>query len=635
METAVRDPQNHSIHRQMGVDYSVDYLSAVNSRDDTIPESKLPSTKTDNTLDMEISTAVQFLADDDYSNTEMEPLYHSFGPMDWERPPQTLWDSARIQDSPTLTTLMIALKIEEEMPLLPPSVLPHKVESITLKQLDLASVCAEEEQEATESTAVVAGSAKHQGKRRKQQIKINFEFLQNLVEEPYTLVKEVSPFPISNGARKRSYGAVTRSSPSSLKLRISNCRAQLYTMQKTLPSDSSAILLKQEQLVQLLGNDHQYRLAEDLYVKILKTKQEVLGPNHVDVAWTYLNILWNRVGWGKEKQMLKETQKFHENIMYAYGPRTKIGDNSMRLLAWIYYQLYDYQQAEKLERQRLQIALNDFGMADQVTIYAMADLGMNLYQLNFGRADSADLLASTENLARYSIHIHRSILGSPIENMFNSYNVLVDLLISKKEYKESLAILRSCLLQCLEIFGLENEWAFIFSLQLTEVFRKCENLAAAEKVSKLLLLIYSMSELFVDEGLRIDILEELIFILEELGQWREASVRAEEAFRANYRLFGAEHKFTANPKDDLNYYYSKQGLYQDDEEFEERLEWILKQEGFTTIHFENGRDQPGVLEREIQELTEWFEAWVHGAPETQKKRKTETMARPDPFLTDG
>jgi len=620
----------------MGVDYLVDYLSAVNSRDDTIPESKLPSTKTDNTLNMEISTAVQFLADDDYSNTEMEPLYHSFGPMDWERPPQTLWDSARIQDSPTLTTLMIALKIDEEMPLLPPPVLPHKVESVTLKQLDLASVCAEEEQEATESTAVVAGSAKHQGKRRKQQIKINFEFLQNVVEEPYTLVKEVSPFPISNGARKRSYGAVTQTSPLSMKLRISNCRAQLYKMQKTLPSDSSAILLKQEQLAELFEDDNQNKLAEDLYVKILKTKQELLGPNHVEVAWAHLVILWNRVSWGQEKQMFKVYQKFHNYIMNAYGPRTEIGDRSVSLLAWIYYRLYDYQQAEKLERQRLQIALNDFGMADKATMYAMIGLGMNLHKLNFGRADSIDLLASTENLARYSIHIHRSILGIHIEDEISSYNILVDVLISKKEYKESLAILRSCLLQCLEIFGLESHCTFRVLLQLAEVFRKCENLAEAEKVSKLLLLIYSMSELFVGGKLHISILEEFMWVQGELEQWHEASVRAEEAFRANYRLSGADHEFTAWAEDDLNYYYSKQGLYQDKKEFKERLEWILEQEGYTTFHFENGRDQPGVLEREIQELTEWFEAWVHGAPETQKKRKTEeTMARPDPFLTDG
>lgn len=620
----------------MGVDYSVDYLSAVNSRDDTIPESKLPSTKTDNTLDMEISTAVQFLADDDYSNTEMEPLYHSFGPMDWERPPQTLWDSARIQDSPTLTTLMIALKIEEEMPLLPPPVLPHKVESVTLKQLDLASVCADEEQEATESTAVVAGSAKHQGKRRKQQIKINFEFLQNLVEEPYTLVKEVSPFPISNGARKRSYGAVTRSSPSSLKLRISNCRAQLYTMQKTLPSDSSAILLKQEQLAELFEENGQHRLANDLYVKILKTKQEVLGPNHVDVAWTCLDILWNMVSWGKGKQMLEGHQKFHNVIMNSYGPRTKIGGRSTRLLAWIYYKLHDYQQAEKLERQRLQIALNDFGMADQVTIYAMADLGMNLYRLNFRRADSIDLLASGENLVRYSIHINRTILGSTIEEEFSLCITLMDILISKKEYKESLAMLRSCLPQCLEIFGLENGWTFTFSLQLAKVFRNLENLVAAEKVIKLLLLIYSASQFYIAEGFLIGILEEFMWVQGKLEQWYEASVRAEEALRANYRLSGADHIFTAWAEDDLNYYYSKQGLYQDKKEFKERLQWILKQEGFTTIHLEKGRDQPGVLEREIQELTEWFEAWLYGTPETQKKRKTEeTMARPDPFLTDG
>ena len=620
----------------MGINYSLDSLSAVNSRNDALPESKLPSTKTSNTLNMEISTPVQLLADDDYLNTEMEPLNHSFGLMDWERPPQTLWDSARIQDSPTLTTLMIALKVDEEMPLLPPPVLPHRVESVTLNQLELASVCVEEEREATESTAVVTGSAKHQGKRRKQQIEINFEFLQHLVKEPYTLVKEVSPFPISNGARKRSYCAVTRSSPSSLKLRISNCRAQLYTMQKAMSSNSSAILLKQKQLAELFEDDRQHRSAEDLYVKILKTKQEVLGPNHVDVAWAYLSILWNRVVWGKEKQILKAYQKFHNVIMNAYGPRTKIGVKSMSLLAWIYYQLYDYQQAERLERQRLQIALNDFGMADEVTLDAMADLGMNLHKLNFRRVDSVDLLASSENLARYSIHIHRSILGSYIEGGLNSYDTLVAVLISKKEYKESLAILRSCLLQCLEIFGLENGWTFTLSLQLAEVLRKCENLAAAEKVSKLLLLIYSTSEFFIAEGLPIAILEEFMWVQEEFEQWYEASVRAEEAFRANYRVFGADDKYTADAEDDLYNYYSKQGLYQAKKEFKERLEWILEQEGFTTIHLENQRDQPGVLEREIQELTEWLEGWLHGAPETQKKRKTEeTMAWPDPLLSDG
>ena len=624
----------------MGINYSLDSLSAVNSRNDTPTESKLPSTKTGNTLNLEIFTPVQLLVDDDHVNSEMEPLYYDFGPMDWERPPQTLWDRARIQDSPTLTTLLIALKIDEDIPLLPPPVVSHKVESIIPKLLELESDCTEEEREATESTAVIIGSAKHRQEDWKKQLEIsleiNLEILLHPVEEPYTLVKEVSPFPISNRARKRSYGAVTQTSPLSMKLRISNCRAQLYKMQKTLPSDSSAILLKQEQLAELFEDDCQFKLAEDLYVKILKTKQEILGPNHVDVAWTYLNILWNRVGWGKEKQMLKDYQKFHNYIMNAYGPRTKIGDWSLSLLAWIYYKLGDYQQSQKLERQRLQIALNDFGMADKVTIYAMTDLGMNLHKLNFRRADSVDLLTSSEHLARYSIHIHRTILGSTIEDELNSYDILVDVLISKKEYKESLAMLRSRLPQCLEIFGFENDWTFRFSFQVAEIFRKCENLVAAEKVGKLLLLIYSTSQFYISAGFLISILEEFMCVQGELEQWHEASVRAEEAFRANYRLFGADHEYTAEAEDYLYNYYSKQGLYQDKKKFKERLQWILKQEGFTTIHLEKGRDQPGVLEREIQELTEWFEAWLHGAPETQKKRKTEeTMARPDLFLTDG
>ena len=173
-------------------------------------------------------------------------------------------------------------------------------------------------------------------------------------------------------------------------------------------------------------------------------------------------------------------------------------------------------------------------------------------------------------------------------------------------------------------------------MQLTEVFRKCENLVAAEKVSKLLLLIYSTSEFNIQEEFRINILMEFMWAQGDLEQWHEASVRAEEAFRARYRLYGADHEFTAWAEDILKYYYSKQGLYQDKKEFKERLEWILEQEGYTTFHFENGRDQPGVLEREIQELREWFEGWIHGAPETQKKRKTEeTMARPDPLLSDG
>lgn len=82
------------------------------------------------------------------TTSEREVVDRDFNPMDWEHEPEprTLWDSARIQDSPTLTTLFEAFKIDEKIPLLPPPTIPlDYTQYISIAQLENKASAYDEE----------------------------------------------------------------------------------------------------------------------------------------------------------------------------------------------------------------------------------------------------------------------------------------------------------------------------------------------------------------------------------------------------------------------------------------------------------------------------------------------------------
>ena len=604
---------------------------------------KVHSTKTVNISDEDNFIQIPLLSDHTPVTSEVEPEDPNHGLIDWEPEPGSRWDSLRIQDSPTLTTLIAALKIDEKIPLLSPPSSPSPMKYISMKQLEIDSKFAGKESAADKSTsrAVVPGSVKYPQKEKKK-IEITFEFLERFVEKSYMLQTEVSPFPAFDSPKKRSYVAISHGSPSPLKLRISKCRAQLQTMRHLLPPSNSGILSTQRKLADLLHDDGQYKAADTLYLGIMRTYEEFQGPQHPNVVWLYLAIIRNRIGWGRLKQVTKIHHFFHDKIISVYGPRTEIGLASIIIMSEIYYGLMDYQQAERLQRQILQITLSSFGINNAMTLAAMDHLGKTLFGWNYlgsFRNCSAGLLTSIENLLRYSISIKKTFSDfQGEEHIHLSYNTFAHILIERQEYKECLAFIREQLRLAFKGWGLDHYDTLNISITLGKAFEMSGNLLAAENVCKFVLMMQGRSPplpFSAEELLCIKTLNEYIIIIHQFQRWNEASARAEELYRARYNFYGPDNKLTTYAKDTLEYYYSKQHLYRDDEEFEERLRWVLEQGGLTMFHLENGRDQPGVLERELEELTEWYKEWIFGAHEPQKRKKTEgNILVSDPLLSE-
>ncbi|KAH7119495.1 hypothetical protein B0J13DRAFT_589975 [Dactylonectria estremocensis] len=146
-----------------------------------------------------------------------------------------------------------------------------------------------------------------------------------------------------------------------------------------------------------------YNKAEQLYVDVLGLRQEVLGEKHPDTIWSMASLATAYQTQGQHEKAEKIAVKVSELRQEVLGEKHPHTIQSMRCLATIYHQQGRYDEAEEIKAKVLELRREILGEKHLHTIQAMGSLATT-HQAQ-GRNDEA------EEILVKVLELRREILG--------------------------------------------------------------------------------------------------------------------------------------------------------------------------------------------------------------------------------
>ncbi|KAH8597696.1 hypothetical protein B0O99DRAFT_64775 [Bisporella sp. PMI_857] len=512
--------------------------------------------------------------------------------------PKTLWDSAKIMDSPKLTTLINALKIDDEMPLL------SLDETMTLDPEPSRKYLSMEELTGISKHPI--GNREHKTSKTpkaEEEIRVTRTHrahssynettrfgrggLVKVVSDMWPLAPPLSPWPVEFSGRTMSFVTAAERPKAPLNQRIKWCEKQLETLEKTLPSHNIGVLSKVQQLANLYYEKGRSDEAEDLYSRVLTTKQKMGGIAYQDLATVYFAIMNVKVQKSRILEALDIHVAIHPQIVRAFGPESDIALNSMSLMGMLNRCLERYDEAETYDRQKVQITLNKYGFKHPLTIKYMHILATTLFCKSRVSPVGKDLLRSGKELSGTALQIELSKVSreSIYEGRFICY---AELLSGLGEHEESLRILREIVVRGWSATGYENADTLAnlsyYALSLCSAGRYEQTVSLSHFYLPVQVEVMGMSYFELPFGI-----EKFAVALEHLGCWEEATARYEEAYLYYMKGNSPGTESAAFVKQALRKCYTTQGLYPEGQAFADRLDRVLGREVQTTLHLERRR----------------------------------------------
>lgn len=483
---------------------------------------------------------------------------------------KTIWDMINIPRSPTLTSLKLALKIDDEFPIPPPlRPPPRNKHFITQDQWsDLVKRPANdtEESKAETSKTVVLSS------NRRQQLSVSesyiWKWLLSQVEKPWTPLNELYPFPISVTTRKARHGTqIIKASPGKiLRLQIMDSEGRLRKMQNILPPGNLGLMAEIERLARLYHDVGKYRTAESLYHRLVLARQDALGPYERETLYSCLDIINMKLLQGAYSVAAALHRDLDPRIQELFDPWDDIALLSKILLTDILFNIAEDDEAEMLQRAVLQIVLNKYGQRHEKALVAMRKLA-NMMTIRKQFSQGEDLLYT-------SIQVGSLVTGNIDVNLYYSKLVLGDALAHQKRYAESHRILRNALRLSTSTFGMEHPRTLLGIFRLAVSLKGDWQLEEAEILLKGNL--WRHKQILPTHH---DICNHIACLADVMGMqgcWTEAADLSEHSLRYGSKIFGPDSNFTKETREQLEYSYAMQGLFREPSEFSDRLSTILE-----------------------------------------------------------
>jgi tetratricopeptide (TPR) repeat protein len=433
-----------------------------------------------------------------------------------------------------------------------------------------------------------------------------FKWLLNEIEKPWTPLNEVYPFPtrrkIRNGGKKSLTAKNSSYSPKALAWRMSESEARLCKMERLFPVDNPGLIAEMEDLANIYFDLGRYRQAESLYCRVAHVNRRTMGDEDPETLRICLQVIKTIRAQTKYLEAKKLHEDLHPKIIRLIDPWDELAVQSRVELAAIQYFRGNYKEAESIEREVLQIALNGFGPRHFITRVAMISLGKILMyrQQHF----------QTKQLLRAALQIESDLLEGP-QQLFYIKSELGKVLCNQSRYRESISLLKDAVKWSTRSLEMEHPDTLMHIYRLTRSLRfqgkhlESEQLIRPNfwRTKELMGLTHPTTQ---------GILEGLAYVLMQLGRWEEATIWHEELFRLRLERYGLEHDRTRNARDWLEYCYTMQGLYKDPSSLSAKLESVLSSKAGTidTKKFARKYDQTkegeeDEDEEELEEIQPW------------------------------
>jgi tetratricopeptide (TPR) repeat protein len=197
-----------------------------------------------------------------------------------------------------------------------------------------------------------------------------------------------------------------------------------------------------------LYSDGRYKAAEELFLRVLTIRKQVLGPKH-PVTLTGMtnlaNTYWNRGRWKEADELKVELLDIRRRVLGPEHPDTLI---SMAEVAATYVNQGRWKDAEKLQVQVIEICKQALGPEHPLILATMANLASSYW--GQGRwKDEEKLLAQV-------MEVHKQVLGPEHPRTLRSMGRLATTYGNQRRWKEAEELLVQVMKTQKQVLGPEH-----------------------------------------------------------------------------------------------------------------------------------------------------------------------------------
>jgi tetratricopeptide (TPR) repeat protein len=387
----------------------------------------------------------------------------------------------------------------------------------------------------------------------------------------------ISPFPTSSKTTfcrtlcDGIFGPSTR--PVDFQSEEMEWKRRVGKLKRTLGAGSPQTLVAMSRLGNIYFDQQKSLQAERLYRQVAISSKRTFGLKHVKTLSAYLDVVDVMQDRGVILQALKIHQPIHEMISKLVDSVHPLAWRSNCIKARLLFYMSQLDEAEKLNREILQISLYTHGPRRESTIEDMLGLAGVLH--NRGRLDES------EQLVRIilDINVEMALLSEDVIHW--CVQELLDIFIKRGHYGDSKKLATTLVKRSEALLGPENPDTLWSRFKVGLCSRMQGDLAESE--NQLRRVLEKQLEKTDERSYRTRyMMEELSFVLEDMGRQGEATTFLEKCYKGAAETLGIGNSATFESCRKLRKSYEKLGGYEDALELCKRQVDLVRKEGLDT-----------------------------------------------------
>lgn len=371
-------------------------------------------------------------------------------------------------------------------------------------------------------------------------------------------MRPLSPFstPSSTGAHGARGLAITPSSAwlKALELDEKIYKSRLNRLKKLVGLDDPRTLEVMGRLATTYWNKSKHRLAEPLLRHIAKSTRTAHGFKHRKTLSAHIDVIAILINQGKYRQAAKICQPVHAAILNLISPGDSLMVDSTISMSRIYSGLSQNEEAERLNRQVLQVRLNTFGPRHRETLFAMALLASVLM--------TSDRVLDSEQLLSTVVQLQREIGDTEETYVCHNKIELIRVLISLGRFREGKYLATKVAERAEISLAPEHELTLLSHYHVARCLGGLGQWAESESLLQTVL-ERQLKILGESHPGTINTMYSLAHVLKMRGRCEEAVSHYETCLRAIFEDQGWEYPCTIWTLDKLGQCYERLGRYDD------------------------------------------------------------------------
>jgi tetratricopeptide (TPR) repeat protein len=312
----------------------------------------------------------------------------------------------------------------------------------------------------------------------------------------------------------------------------------------------------------------QYEQARPLYERAVHLGEQVLGPQHPNLAYPLTGLATLYRGQGKFEQAEPLYERALSLREQALGPEHPLVTHPLIGLAILYAEQGKFEQAEPLYKRALSLREQALGPEHPLVTHPL--IGLAILYKNQGK------FAQAESLYERALFIRAQAHGPEHPQMSRLQYNLARLYQEQGKYEQAEPLFRQALRIEEHTWGPEHPNVFYPLSGLAILYQEQGKDEQAEPLFRRTLDLAERA--WGPEHLQVAYpLYHLAILLQRRGKYEQAEQLAQRALCVAERAWGPEHPQTAHPLNSLAILYTEQGKFEQAEPLYERVLSIREQ----------------------------------------------------------